>query len=65
MTHTQPGGTLTTAGFIPYAIRNGIDCPVALQIRNEGLKAISGPHEPQRGPDGALRYVLPGGSVTA
>ena len=63
-TYTQRGGTMTTEGFIPYEKRDGILCPVALAIRNEGLKAIVGPHAPLRGPDGALRFVLPGGGVT-
>ena len=63
MTHTIRGATLTTEGLIPNLQRGGLSMPVALAIVQCGLKAISGPQAPQRGPDGALRYVAPGGGV--
>jgi len=64
MSHTIKGGTMTTEGFIPYMPYRGLMLPVALQVRNTGMSAVSAPQAPaRRSVDGALYFVLPGGSV--
>ena len=61
--YSRVKGTMTSEGFIPYLVRNGLDMPVALLVPT-GYAPISvwaSPLQPDRADDGALMYVTPSG----
>lgn len=52
-------GTMTSEGFIPHRIENGLQMPVMIDVTSPRVDEYHAPLKI----DGALAYALPGGRI--
>jgi len=62
-TLTQPGGTMTSEGFIPHCLKDGVFMPVALVFpKDRAADFVKSYADPHKHPVSAeLMYVQPDG----